>query len=284
MRTIYKNGQYLPIEQATISIMDRGFLFADGVYDVSAVFNGKLVENGAHLARLKRSLDALNIPMPTTFEKIITAQHELIKQNNLTEGLVYIQVTRGVAERDFGYPQAEGEVLEPTLVMFTQGKKIADNITTKNGVKAITTPDIRWARRDIKSIALLAQVLAKNIAKAQGAFEAIMFDENSIVTEGSSSNIFIIKDNVLITKNLSNQILHGITRKSVLELAKKHKLKIAERDFSIDELYSADECFLTSATNFVVSIIEVDGKKIGQGVVGENTKKLLKLYIKNISE
>ncbi len=277
-RIVYINGKFLPIEQANIPIMDRGFLFADGVYEVSAVINSRLVDNAAHLARLQRSLKELDIPLPETLTEIETKQIELLKLNELKEGIVYLQVTRGVSERDFNY-SAE---MKPTFVMFTQTKNILNSPDKKNGVKVATVNEIRWQRRDIKSTALLAQVMAKNEAARKGAFEAWMV-EDEFVTEGSSSNAYIIKNNVIITKNLSNKILHGITRAAVLRIAKENNLKIEERNFSVAEAYSADEAFLTSASTFVTGIVEINGKKIGNGKVGEITQKLLECYLAEIN-
>jgi D-alanine transaminase len=271
-RIVYVNGEYLPIEKASIPVMDRGFIFGDGIYDVAAVLNGRLVENEPHIARLFRSLGEIKIPAPFTLEEVTKVEKELIRQNNLENGLVYIQVTRGTAERDFGFAAD----LKPNVVMFTQSKNILAN--KGKGVTAVTVPDIRWARRDIKSTSLLAQVLAKNEARERGAFEAIMH-ENGEVTEGSSSNVFIIKNGELITRALSNSILHGITRKAVLQLAEQNNIKLVERTFTVDELYAADECFLTSATNFVIGVVEIDGKKIGNGTAGELTAKLFDLYV-----
>lgn len=259
--------------------MDRGFLFADGVYEVSAVYNGKLVDNQAHLQRLQRSLKELDINLPMPLADIEKNQIGLIKHNNLKEGLVYLHITRGVQERDFNYK----DDLQPTFMMFTQEKKIVDNDNVRNGVKVITVPDLRWARRDIKSIALLPQVMAKNEARKQRAFEALMLDEKNFVTEGSSSNAFIIRNNTLITKNLSKQILHGITRSAVLKLAQENKIKIEERAFSVDEVLSAEEVFITSATNFVLGVVEVNGVKIGDGKVGNTTRKLAELYMQALS-
>ncbi len=278
MRIIFLNGEFLPIEKAHISPMDRGFLFADGIYEVSAVYNGKLVDNDGHLKRLQRSLSELKIKLPMSLEEIEKNQLELIKQNNLTEGLIYLQVTRGVQERDFNY----SDELTPTFMMFTQSKKIVDSDNARNGVKVVTVSDIRWTRRDIKSIALLPQVMAKNEARAQGAFEAFMVDEKGFITEGSSSNVYIIKNKTIITRNLSNNILHGITRASVLRLAKENSLKIDERPFSVDEALNADESFLTSATNFVLGVVEINGKKLGDGRVGEMTLKLSEIYLNSI--
>jgi D-alanine transaminase len=254
--------------------MDRGFLFADGIYEVSAVINGKLIDNEGHINRLFSSLEKIDIKLNYNFSQIIDFQKTLIEKNNLKEGVIYIQVTRGVEERDFNYKEST----TPTFLMFTQVKNILNN-PARVGVKAITVPEIRWQRRDIKSIALLAQVMAKNEARKKGAFEAWMIEDGSI-TEGSSSNAYIVKDNVIITKNLSNQILHGITRKAILALAKNNNIKIEERAFTPAEAYSADECFMTSASTFVVGITELDGKKIGDGEVGKVTKKLYDEYIK----
>lgn len=278
-RIVYINGEFLPIEKAFIPVMDRGFLFADGVYEVSAVVNESLIDNDAHLARLKRSLSELKIPIPESSENIIKNQIELIKRNNLKEGLVYIQITRGVAERDFSYANN----MKPTFVMFTQEKNILNNPNAKTGVKVITMPEIRWQRRDIKSTALLAQVMAKSEAHHKGVFEAWLV-ENGHITEGSSSNAFIIKNNVIITKNLSNEILPGITRKAILKLAKDHGIKIEERNFAVAEAYAADEAFLTSASNFVIGIVEIDGKKVGDGKVGRITSKVLEYYIQEAIE
>ncbi|MDX1950249.1 MAG: D-amino-acid transaminase [Rickettsiales bacterium] len=278
MQIIFLNNQFLPLKEARVSPLDRGYLFADGVYEVSAVINGKLVDNKGHLERLKKSLVSLDIPLPKPIEEIEKIQLELIQKNNIQEGLIYLQITRGEApERDFNYP--DSPALKPVLLMFTQEKSIINNPKLRAGVKVITTPDLRWERRDIKSIALLAQVMAKNIARKQGAFEAVMYDKEGFVTEGSSSNIFIIKNKKIITKNLSNQILHGITRKAILEIATQEKIEIEERAFSIEELYQADEAFMTSATAFVTGIIEVDGKPLGNSQTGEITQKLFQKYI-----
>jgi len=273
-RNIYINGQFLSEEEAKISVMDRGFLFADGVYEVSAVYNGKLVDNKKHLNRLHRSLSELEINLDKNIEEIENLQTHLIKKNNLTNGLIYLQVTRGTAERDFNYP----DDIKPNFVMFTQEKDITKTNYFKNGVKAITVEDIRWQRRDVKSTSLLPQVLAKNQARKKGAFEAIMI-ENGFVTESSSANVFIIKNNKIITRNLSNKILSGITREAILELAKENKIEIEERLFSKEELYNADECFLTSATNFILGVTEIDGKRVSNSVLGQHTLKLQQIYL-----
>lgn len=276
-RIVFLNGQFIPIENANVNIMDRGFLFADGAYEVSAVLNGKLVDNEGHINRLFLSLEKIDIKLNYNFSEILDFQKTLIEKNNLIEGVIYIQVTRGVEERDFNYKDST----TPTFLMFTQVKNIL-NSPARNGVKAITVPEIRWQKRDIKSVALLAQVMAKNEARKKGAFEAWMV-EDGYVTEGSSSNAYIVKNNVIITKDLSNQILHGITRKSILSLAEKNSIKIEERPFAVAEAYSADECFMTSASTFVIGITELDGKIIGDGKVGKITQKLYNEYLNNIN-
>ncbi len=274
-RIVYLNGEYLPLEQAKISVMDRGFLFADGIYEVSAVIGGQLVDNEAHLARLERSLVAIGIPMPLSFAELARVQHELIKRNSLGEGLIYIQVTRGVAEREFAYPQD----LKPTLVMFTQNRNILANPRAITGLKVVTVPDIRWDRRDIKSIALLAQVLAKQSAHEKGADEAWMV-QDGFVTEGGSSTAFIVtRADIMVTRPLSNDILPGITRQAVLAMAKERGLTLEERAFSVHEALGAAEAFLTSATSFVMPVVEIDGKPVADGKPGSVTVRLREIYI-----
>ena len=274
-RIVYLNGSYAPLEEAKVSVMDRGFLFADGIYEVSAVVSGKLVDNEAHLARLERSLSEIGIAMPLSFADFVRVEEELIRRNALDNGLVYIQVTRGAAEREFTY--APG--LKPTVVMFTQARDAINNPIAHSGLKIITLPDIRWARRDIKSVALLAQVLAKQAAREKGADEAWMV-EGGFVTEGGSSNAFIVtRGGAIITRPLSNDILPGITRLAVLALAKERGFAIEERAFSVHEALGAAEAFLTSATSFVLPVIEIDGKPVADGKPGPVTQRLREIYI-----
>jgi D-alanine transaminase len=231
-RIVYLNGDFLPFAEARVPIMDRGFLFADGIYEVSAVLDGRLVDNEAHLARLDRSLGEIDIANPHTIPEWIGLQTELVARNGLTEGLVYMQVTRGVYERDFAYPPAG---TAPTVMMFTQAKTIAANPLAETGARIITVPDLRWKRRDIKSVALLAQVLAKQQAAAAGVAEAWMVEDDA-VTEGSSSTAFIVtKSGALVTRPLSTALLPGITRKAVLRLAEEAGLALEERLFSVSE-------------------------------------------------
>ncbi|GJD93051.1 D-amino-acid transaminase [Methylobacterium iners] len=275
-RIVYLNGEFLPLAEARIPIMDRGFLFADGIYEVSAVLDGRLVDNEAHLARLDRSLGEIDIRNPHTTKEWIGLQTDLIARNGLEEGLVYMQVTRGVAERDFAYPSAD---TTPTVMMFTQGKRIAANPLAETGAKVVTVPDLRWKRRDIKSVALLAQVLAKQQAAAAGVAEAWMVEDGA-VTEGSSSTAFIVTaSGVLVTRPLSTALLPGITRKAVLRLAEEADLTIEERLFSVEEACAATEAFYTSASAFVMPVVALDGKVIGDGSPGPLTRRLRAHYL-----
>ena len=275
-RIVYLNGEFLPFEEAKVPIMDRGFLFADGIYEVSAILNGHLVDNAAHLARLDRSLGEIGIRNPHDSAEWERLQTELVSRNGLIEGLVYMQVTRGVAERDFAYPPAD---TPPTVMMFTQAKTVAANPLAEKGARIITVEDLRWKRRDIKSVALLAQVLAKQQAVEAGVSEAWMVEDGAI-TEGSSSTAFIVsRDRKLVTRPLSTALLPGITRASVLKLAAEADLTIEERLISVAEAHEAAEAFYTSASSFVMPVIEIDGRSIGEGKPGPLTKRLRELYL-----
>ncbi len=274
-RIVYVNGEYLPEEDAKISVFDRGFLFADGVYEVSAVIDGKLIDNEAHLARLKRSMSELKMTPPATGDEIIAIMEQMVERNGIDEGLVYLQVTRGAADRDFAMPTDA----TPSLVMFTQKKTLTKNPVADKGISVITVPDIRWKRRDIKTVALLPASMAKQAALDAGANDA-WFVEDGFVNEGSSNNAFIVtEDGKIITRHLGNEILHGITRKAVMELAKRENLEIEERPFTPEEAYDAREAFSTSASAFVMPVIKIDDHTLGNGVPGPVTDKLRKLYI-----
>ena len=273
-RTVYVNGEYMPESEGKISIFDRGFLFADGVYEVTAVINGKLVDYDPHMERLERSLSELRMGWPCTKDELKAMHLEMVKRNSLNEGIIYMQVTRGAADRMFNFPKDA----KPTLIAFTQAMKLADNPNAVTGVKVISTPDIRWARRDIKTVMLLAPVLGKQAAYEQGAHEAWMI-EDGFVTEGTSSNAYIVKDGKVITRGLSNAILAGCTRRSLFRLAKEHGVEIEERSFTIDEAYAADEAFLTSASQFVMPIVEIDGHRIGGGQPGPVVRKLREIFL-----
>ena len=274
-RTVYVNGTFLPYEQASIPIMDRGFLFADGIYEVSAVIEGRMIDNEPHLARLDRSLGEIRIPNPHTTPEWVKIQEELISRNGLREGIVYIQVTRGTAERDFAFPK-DGA---PTVVMFTQEKRMLDAPAAETGVAVITVPDLRWARRDIKSTALLAQVLAKQAAAEAGVAEAWMVEDGSVTEGGSSTSFIITKDGRIITRPLSNSVLPGITRQTVMRLAREAQLRVEERLFTVEEAYGAAEVFLTSASSLVMPIIRVDDRVIGDGKPGPLVRRLREIYL-----
>lgn len=274
-RIVYVNGEFVPEADAKVSVFDRGFIFADGVYEVSSVLRGKLIENTGHLVRLRRSLSELNMSSPATDEEIEAIQKELIERNNLDEGLVYLQVTRGAADRDFAFPKD----VAPTLVMFTQAKNILANPIAEKGLSVITVEDIRWRRRDIKTVGLLAPCLAKMQAKAAGADDAWMV-EDGFITEGSSNNAYIVTDNgTIVTRQVGHEILNGITRRAVLALAEKHSYKVEERLFSVEECYNAAEAFVTSATMFVQPVVKIDDKQIGDGRPGLVAQQLRELYI-----
>jgi D-alanine transaminase len=274
-RSVYINGEFLPESEAKVSIMDRGYLFSDGVYEVSAVIDGRMVDNDEHLRRLKRSLGELDLRSPVAVDEIQEIQNELIKRNNLQEGIIYLQITRGVAERDFLWP----EDISPTLIMFTQKKNLLNSPQAIKGISIITVPDIRWQRRDIKSIALIAPAMAKNAARKADADDAWMV-ENGYVTEGTSANAFIVtRDGTMVTRDLSNKILHGITRRAVLCLAEEVQLTIQERPFTPVEVYEAAEAFMTGSSFFVLPIIEIDGHILSNGAPGAITNRLRQLYI-----
>jgi D-alanine transaminase len=274
-RIAYVNGEFLPLDEARVSILDRGFLFADGIYEVSAVLDGRLVDNEAHLARLARSVAEIALPLPETLERVEEIQKELIDRNVLVEGVIYLQVTRGGADRDFAFPKD----VKPSLIMFTQVKSIVDSPAVQNGISVKTLPDIRWARRDIKSVALLAQVLAKQAAVEAGCQEAWMV-EDGLVTEGGSSTVFIVTpDDVVVTRPNSNAILPGCTRKALLALAAERQIHIEERAFSVQEALNAKEAFITSASSFVQPVVMIDGTPVGGGRPGPLVKRLREIYI-----
>ena len=273
-RIAYVNGSYVPESEAKISIFDRGFLFADGVYEVTPIVNSKLVDYDAHMERLDRSLGELRMAWPCSKDEMKAMHLELIKRNMLKEGIIYMQVTRGVADRMFNFPKD----ITSSLVAFPQVMNLVDNPNARTGVKIVTTPDIRWLRRDIKSVMLLAPVLGKQEAYEKGAAEAWMV-EDGMITEGTSSNAYIVKGDTIITRPLSNRILAGCTRRALFRLSQEHGVKIEERLFTVEEAYDADEAFLTSASQFVMPITEIDGKRVGGGQPGPVTRKLRELFL-----
>jgi len=274
MKTVFLNGEYLKEDEAKVSIFDRGFLFGDGVYEVVPVVSSTVLDKGPFLQRFGNSLSELELGWPMSQDEFLVMIDELIKRNNLKEGGVYMQVTRGVAPRDFAYPKD----VPATIMAFTFAKEIINSPKAQSGIKVVTVPDIRWKRRDIKSIALLGQCMAKEQAVRQGAFEGWMV-EDGYVTEGTASSAYIVKDGKIITRPLSNSILSGIRRKLLIKLAKEHKVELEQRLFTVDEALDADEAFLSSATTFVLPIVEIDGKQIGDGKPGVIAKKMRQMYI-----
>ena len=278
MRTVYLNGEYLPENEAKVSIFDRGFLMADGVYEVTSVLDGKLVDFDGHAVRLERSLTELGMKNPISKEDLLAVQRELVSLNDVVEGGVYLQITRGApADRDFVFP--DPETTPCTVVLFTQSKPgVTESAASKNGIKVISIADERWGRRDIKTVQLLYPSMGKMMAKAAGCDDAWMVEDGQ-VTEGTSNNAYIVKGNRIITRALSNDILHGITRAAVLRFAKEAQMEVEERNFTIEEAQGADEAFITSATMFVNGVVEIDGAMIGDGTPGNVSKRLREIYL-----
>jgi D-alanine transaminase len=273
---VYVDGAFVPVAEAKVSVFDRGFLFADGIYEVSAVLDGRLIDNESHLARLERSVGEIALALPETLERIVELQKELIARNNLVDGMVYMQVTRGaIIPRDFAFPKNA----KPTFVMFTSAKDIVGAASAKTGIGVITVPDIRWARRDIKSVALLAQVLAKQAAAEAGAGEAWMIEDGKVTEGGSSSAFILTQDDVLVTRQNSSAILPGCTRKAVMKLAEERQLRVEERPFSVKEALAAKEAFITSASLFVQGVVTIDGQTVANGKPGPITNRLREIYV-----
>ncbi|MEO6300563.1 MAG: D-amino-acid transaminase [Paracoccaceae bacterium] len=276
-RTVYLNGDYLPEADAKVSIFDRGFLMADGVYEVTSVLDGKLIDFAGHCARLARSLGELDMAAPCSDADLLAIHRELVRMNDITDGMVYLQVTRGnPGDRDFAYP---GPETKPTLVLFTQSKPgLAENPAAKIGLKVISVPDIRWGRRDIKTVQLLYPSMAKMAAKAAHVDDS-WFVQDGVVTEGTSNNAYIVKGSRIITRALSSDILHGITRSAVLRFAAEAQMEVEERPFTIAEAQLADEAFITSASAFVMPVVEVDGAMLGSGKPGPIVARLREIYL-----
>ncbi|MEI8396933.1 MAG: D-amino-acid transaminase [Rhodospirillaceae bacterium] len=277
-RLAYVNGRYLPHPHAMVHIEDRGYQFADGVYEVVAIVNGRLADFDGHMARLDRSLNELRIARPMSPAAINAIIHHLIWQNRVGTGLLYIQITRGVAPRDFKFPSG---TLRPSIVMTTRHvTAFSTPAQIERGVAAITIPDIRWLRRDIKSVSLLPQVLGKQQAVEAGAYEAWMVDADGMVTEGCSSNAWIVTaEGTLVTRHADNLILNGITRRSLLQIAERLEIPVEIRAFSVSEARMAREAFLSSASTFALPITRLDGEPIGAGVPGPITRRLRAAYL-----
>jgi D-alanine transaminase len=277
-RTVYVNGEYLPETEAKVSIFDRGFLFADGVYEVTSVLGGKLIDFDGHAVRLERSLSELQMRNPTDKDSLLEIHRQLVTRNTITDGLIYLQITRGSdGDRDFAFP---AEDVAPTIVLFTQAKPgLADNPAAKTGIKVISIEDQRWARRDIKTVQLLYPSMGKMMAKAAGCDDAWLVEDGA-VTEGTSNNAYIVtRDGTIVTRQLGHDILHGITRAAVLRFAREAQVKVEERPFTIAEAQAAREAFITSASAFVMPVVEVDGQPVGDGKVGPMAARMREIYL-----
>jgi D-alanine transaminase len=277
-RTVYVNGEYLPETEAKVSIFDRGFLMADAVYEVTSVLGGKLIDFEGHAVRLARSLNELDMPQPLSKDELLDIHRELVLLNDITDGMIYLQISRGAPnDRDFVFP--DPETTKPTVVLFTQNKPgLAQSSVAKKGLKVISIEDVRWGRRDIKTVQLLYPSMGKMMAKKAGCDDAWMV-EDGFVTEGTSNNAYIIKGNKIITRALSNDILHGITRAAVLRFAREAQMDVEERNFTIAEAQDADEAFITSASTFVMPVVEIDGAAVGTGAVGPMATRLREIYL-----
>ena len=274
-RIAYVNGRYVPHGEAAVHIEDRGYQFADGVYEVTAVVNGKLVDNEGHMVRLERSLGELQIDMPMSRAALDVVLNETVRRNGVRFGMVYMQITRGAAKRNHPFP----ENIRPALVVTAKRAPLMLDPDAVPGGRAITMPDIRWGRCDIKTVALLPNVLAKQKALEAGAYEAWLVDDDGFVTEGTSTNAWILdREGRLITRPLSNNILGGITRQTMLRLARENDIEVVERPFTVEEAKAAREAFITSTTNFLKPITQIDDAVIGNGEPGETSRRMLGLY------
>jgi len=271
-RDAYVNGRFVRHDMAAVHVEDRGYQFADGVYEVIGVSGGRFIDETGHLARLRYSLGELKIPLPLSEAALKLVMRALVRRNRLSEGMLYLQITRGVAPRDFKFPAD----VKPAIVMTTRRARFSAEAA---GVAVVTVPDIRWARRDIKTVGLLAQVLAKQHAAERGAFEAWMVDREGFVTEGASSNAWIVtQDGVLVTRQPDRSILHGVTGNSIERLAGELGLKVERRPFTLSEAHQAREAFMSSATSFCLPIVEIDGRPVGNGGAGAVAAELRRLY------
>ena len=278
-RIVYLNGDFLNENDAKVSIFDRGFLMADGVYEVTSVINGKLIDFDGHAIRLQRSMSELMMESAISKEDLLEVHRQLIIKNDLNEGMIYLQITRGSPnDRDFVFP--DPKLIKPTIVLFTQSNaNMVENPKAQIGMKVISIPDERWGRRDIKTVQLLYPSMGKMIAKSKGADDAWMV-QNGYVMEGSSNNAWIIKGKNIYTREADNLILKGITREAVINVAKQLNYKVTAKQFTVTEAENADEAFITSATTFVTGVVKINGSKISSGKPGIFTKALREAYIK----
>jgi len=275
-RIAYVNGSYVPFNDAAVHIEDRGYQLGDGVYEVCEIRDGSLVDERRHLERLSRSLAALKIAPPLSPNALHFVLEEMVRRNRVSDGLIYLQVTRGVARRDHGFPE---KPVKPALAITVRGLNRGKiEKSAASGISIITVPDDRWGRVDIKTIGLLPNVLARQAAKDAGAKDAWFVDSDGFITEGASANAWIVKDGVLLTRPSSNQILTGITMTVVKELAVSLQMKVEERGFTAEDVRSASEAFLTSATQTVMPVVSIDGHKIGAGRPGPVSTRLREAF------
>ena len=280
MRQVYINGEFKKEDEAKVSIFDRGLLFSDSVYEVTSVINSKLIDFKYHVERLDRSMNELKFKTLIDHDEILAFHRKLIDLNNLKEGMIYTQVTRGVVDRSFDMPK---QAIKPTVLAFTQEKKILESDTAKNGIKVMTLEDMRWKRNDIKTTQLLYASMAKSEATAKGFDDAWMLRQG-YVTEGSSNNAWIIRSKNIMTRQSDNLILSGITRAVVLECAKKLNYEVITKNFTKVDAESADEAFMTSATGLITPVVKINSSQIGDGKPGNFTKSLRAEYIKRALE
>ena len=278
-RIAYVNGQYVPHRVASVHVEDRGYQFSDGVYEVVLVYGGKMIDEAPHLDRLDRSLDELRIDRPMSRAALQQVMREVVRRNRIDTGLLYMQVTRGVSRRDHPFPKD----VAPAVVLTAKRITPPSAEWIDKGVKAITIPDIRWKRPDIKSVSLLPNVLGKQAAREAGAYEAWQVDEDGYVTEGTSTNAWIVtKDNELVTRHANVEILNGITRLTLLALAEQHGLIFVERKFTVEEAKDAREAFVSSATSFVTPVTQLDDAVIGNGRAGTMSLRMREAYFEHM--
>jgi D-alanine transaminase len=276
-RVAYVNGQYVPHAKAQVSIDDRGHVFSDGVSEVILVAGGRMIDEEGHMVRLERSLRELDMKSPMSSRALVHVMNQTIRRNRVSDGMVYLQINRGVAPRNHVY---DNEALEPTVVCTAKAVNLPADADTVAGVKVTTEPDIRWGRVDIKTVSLLPNALAKTRAAREGAYEAWLVDDDGYVTECSASNAWIVdKDGRVVTRPLSSDILPGITRDRVIKLAREHGIEVVERPFTVAEAKSAREAFLTSTTSFVKPVVQIDDVTVGNGHPGMVTRTLLGAYL-----
>ena len=275
-RIAYVNGAYVPMDMAFVHIEDRGYQFADGVYEGIAIAGGNLIDLEPHLDRLERSLNELQINMPMGRRAMTVVFKETVRRNRLTDAFLYVQVTRGVAKRDHPFP---ANALSTLVVTARRLDLAAVKARAQVGIKVSSQPDIRWGRCDVKSISLLPNILAKQAAREAGGFEAVLYDEDGYVTEGSSTNIWMVTpDGTLVTRSTDGNILPGITRATLMKIAEELQMKVEARAFTLEEAKAASEMFLTSSTSCAMPIVEFDGEIIGDGTPGTTAKRLAEAY------